>query len=80
MSNRRGEKKNPGGQEVKSFWLWRVNLTTGVSKQAYVLINRDRPEEISIPISDIPSLNTIRERSASIFSLRQEKSFSEKIC
>jgi len=53
MSNRRGEKKNPGGQEVKSFWLWRVNLTTGVSKQAYVLINRDRPEEISIPISDI---------------------------
>jgi len=80
MSNRCGEKKNPDGQEVKALGQGRFDLTTGVSKQAYVLIKRHRPKELSIPISDIPSLNTIRERSASIFSLRQEKSFSEKIC
>jgi len=53
MSNRRGEKKNPDGQEVKALGQGRINLTTGVSKQAYVLIKRHRPKELSIPISDI---------------------------
>ena len=75
MSNRRGEKKNPDGQEVKALGPRKDQPNHRDVKASLRITKRHRPEELSIPISDMHTFNTIMESMASTLSLWQEKSF-----